>query len=276
MDLSNENVIHKKENGIEYLQFRKLLEYPEIWHAFAIKPLNFRGYNAGKFIATDYKKFLENQSQEYNMLIRPLQEHTDKVIRVDKKINEDSPDLFLDYLNQVDGIVTDKKEFILATTSADCIALIIYDPVKKVIANVHSGWRGTFKKISLKAVEKMKEEYGCNPEDIIVCICPSIRKCHFEVKTDVESECRKIFDYTGKLEEIIEFKSVENDEDKFMIDTILITKLLLKEAGIKKENIIDSNICSLCYNEQINSRRGDGGNFGLNAAFIKLNKKEDL
>ena len=126
MDLSNENVIHKKENGIEYLQFRKLLEYPEIWHAFAIKPLNFRGYNAGKFIATDYKKFLENQSQEYNMLIRPLQEHTDKVIRVDKKINEDSPDLFLDYLNQVDGIVTDKKEFKIPSHIKNLISYLIF------------------------------------------------------------------------------------------------------------------------------------------------------
>ena len=90
------------------------------------------------------------------------------------------------------------------------------------------------------------------------------------MKSDVESECRKIFEYTGKLEEIIEFKGVENDEEKFMIDTILITKLLLKEAGVKEENIVDSNICSLCANEKINSRRGDGGHFGLNAAFIKL------
>ncbi len=271
MNLSNENVIHKKENEIEYLQFKRLLEYPEIWHAFAMKPLNFRGYNDGKFIATDYKKFLENQSQEYKMLIRPLQEHTDRVVRVDEKINKDSPDLFLEYLDQVDGVVTDKKEFILATTSADCIALIMYDPIKKVIANVHSGWRGTFKKISLKAIEKMKREYGCNPEDIRVCICPSIRKCHFEVKSDVESECREIFGYTNKLDEIIRFKGIEEGEEKFFVDTILITKLLLKEAGVKDENIIDSNICSLCANEKINSRRGDGGHFGLNAAFIKLN-----
>ncbi len=271
MDLSNENVIHVKENGIEYLQFKKLLEYPEIWHAFAMKPLNFRGYNAGEFVATDYKKFLESQGQEYTKLVRPLQEHTDNIIKVEEKINEDEPDLFLEYLRNVDGVETNKKDLILATTSADCIALLIYDPIKKVIANIHSGWRGTFKKISLKAIKKMKEDYGCNSEDIIVCICPSIRACHFEVKTDVESECRKIFGYTNKLEEIIKFKDIEEGEEKFFIDTILITKILLKEAGIREENIIDSGICSLCANEKINSRRGDGGHFGLNAAFIKLN-----
>ena len=75
--------------------------------------------------------------------------------------------------------------------------IIFYDPVKKVIANVHSGWRGTFQKIAEKTVLKMIENYNCNPEDIECFIWPSIRKCHFEVETDVKELCEKTFAYTN-------------------------------------------------------------------------------
>ena len=93
----------------------------------------------------------------------------------------------IDDLNdEIDGLVTNKTNISLATTNADCILLLFFDPVKKVIANVHSGWRGTLQRISIEAVNKMKDEYGCNPEDIICCICPSIRKCHFKVHKDVQ------------------------------------------------------------------------------------------
>ena len=270
MDLSNENIIHVKKDGYEYLQFKKLLEYPELWHAFVIKPLNFRGNKAERTIAEDYEKFCDYEGLDYKYVVRALQEHTDIVKNITEKKNLNGPEILMEYLNDVDGLITDKKDFILATTSADCIALLIYDPVKKVIANVHSGWKGTFKKISLKAIEKMKEDYNSNPEDIIVCICPSIRACHFEVKTDVESECRKIFAYTNRLDEIIKFKGYENEEEKFYIDTVLITKLLLEDAGVKPENIIDSDVCTLCNKEVLHTRRGDGEKFGLNAAFIKF------
>ena len=59
-------------------------------------------------------------------------------------------------------------------------------PVKKAIANTHSGWKGTIQRIAVKTVEKMIKEFECNPKDIICCICPSIRKCHFEVEKDVK------------------------------------------------------------------------------------------
>ena len=70
-----------------------------------------------------------------------------------------------------------------------------------------------------------------------MCICPSIRKCHFEVKEDVKNLCEKIFAYTKRLDEIIEYIGKdENQVDKWKIDTVLITKILLLECGIKEEN----------------------------------------
>ena len=68
--------------------------------------------------------------------------------------------------NSTDGLITNKKDIILATTNADCILMLFFDPQKKVIANVHSGWKGTLQEISIEAVKKMKKEYSCNAEDI--------------------------------------------------------------------------------------------------------------
>lgn len=269
MDLSNENVIHIKNGEIEYLQFRRLLEYKELNHAYVLKPLDFR-VREENVIPKAYKKFLDSFNIKYETLVRPHQMHTDKIVIIDKKENKDNPDFFNEYLKGVDGTITDKEEITLATTNADCILLMFYDPIKKVIANVHSGWRGTFKKIAQITVKKLKEEFDCNPSDIIVCICPSIRKCHFKVHNDVKDECEKIFEYTNRLNEIIENGEVDEEGQTYYIDTILITKILLEEEGIKKENIIDSGICSVCNVDKINSRRGDGENYGLGAAFIQF------
>ena len=147
---------------------------------------------------------------------------------------------------------------------------LFYDPNKNVIANVHSGWRGTFQKIAQKTVRKMKEEYNSNPEDIIACICPAIRVCHFEVDTDVKEECERIFKYTNRLDEIIKLGRVFEEKQKYNIDTILINKILLKEEGLKEENILDSGICSVCSSEKVHSRRVEGANFGVGSAVIAL------
>ena len=87
MDLSNENIIHVKKDGYEYLQFKKLLEYPELWHAFVIKPLNFRGNKAEKTIAEDYENFCDYEGLDYKYVVRALQEHTDIVKNITEKKN---------------------------------------------------------------------------------------------------------------------------------------------------------------------------------------------
>ena len=67
----------------------------------------------------------------------------------------------------VDGLITDKSNKILSLTYADCICLYFYDPVKNVIGNIHSGWRGTYQQIAKIAVKILKQKYGVKPEDLI-------------------------------------------------------------------------------------------------------------
>jgi len=276
MDLSNENVIHVRKNGIEYLQFRKLLEYSDdIVHAYTLgTDISYRTLSTKREELPkeefernlqNYKNICKELNVDYINLIRPNQFHTDEVKIVEDKINKNFPDFNLKEYNDVDGLVTNKRDKLLVTSNADCILLIFYDPIKKVIANVHSGWKGTIQQISVKAVEKMKNEFNCNLQDIICCICPSIRKCHFEVDEDIKDLFKEKFKNLTQIDEIIEQKG-----EKWHIDTVLINKVILKQAGLKEENIIDSGICSVCNSNLIHSYRVEKEGYGLEVAIVGL------
>ena len=280
MDLSNENVVHVKKQGVEYLQFRRLLPYQEnLQHAYSLgTSMNFRTARVGgKSLAKeeyekamqDYQKLCKEMDGNYIEIVKTNQSHTDEVKVIEKKLKKDEPDINLEEYEATDGLITNKKNLILSTTNADCILLFFFDPVKNVIANVHSGWRGTLQRISVKAVEKMKEKFDCKPKDIICCICPSIRKCHFEVEKDVKDPFENEFSDLGKenLTRIIEEKILGK---KWNIDTVLINQIILEKEGLKKENIVDSGICSVCHADKIHSYRVEKQGYGLNAALIKL------
>ena len=273
MDLSNENIIHVKNKNIEYLQFKKLLQYPEIKYAYVIgldknfkislEPKNDEEKIKNNLSKKSYKEICDELNIKYKNIVNTDQSHTDNIQIIKNKINNDKPDFNL-YKN-TDGLITNKKNIILSTINADCILLVFYDPIKKVIANVHSGWRGTIKRISVKTIEKMKEEYNCNPQDIICCMSPSIRKCHFEVDNDVYQIFKNEYKDLKNFDEL----AVKNN-DKWNIDTIEINRTILKNAGLKKENIIDSGICSVCNKNLIHSYRGMGEEAGRATQIISL------
>ena len=278
MDLSNENIIHVNKNGVQYIQFRKLLEYSDIIrHAYSLgTDVNFRTAKVNKqqlsrneyeLAINSYKNLCDSIGSNYINTVKTNQNHTDTIKIANKKIKEDEPDFNLTEYNETDGIVTNKKNLILSTTNADCILLLLFDPIKKVIANVHSGCRGTLQRISTKAIEKMEKEYNCNPKDIICCICPSIRKCHFEVEKEVkdmfEEEFKSIVEKNDIITETISSK-------KWTIDTVLINQIILEEKGLKKENIIDSKICSVCNSNLVHSYRVEKEGYGLETAIIEL------
>lgn len=268
-DLSNKNVIHVKKGDVEFLQFRKLLEYSnEINHAYSLgTKMNFKiGDNLEEDIKRteeNYKKLCDCIQSDYTHVVRPHQKHTDIV----KCVKEDKVDsIYSKEYTNTDGLITNKDEVALATINADCILFLFYDPIKRVIANIHSGWRGTLQRISIKTIEKMKEEYGCNAQDIICCICPSIRKCHFEVDKDVKDLFQQEFtDVNNFIEETMPGK-------KWHVDTVKINIEILKKAGLREKNIIDGGICSVCNSDKVHSFRVEGKDYGAATALIEIKK----
>ena len=262
MDLSNEIIIHVKKDQIEYLQFKVLLEYGLV-NCFTTKvnDFNLDGRCDRSITEYNYERICRSIGIDRNSIVRPNQSHLDVVQRVD--------DLGIKY-SDVDGLVTDKPGINLTLSFADCTPILMFDPVNKAIANIHSGWKGTAKKIAPKAIEKMQKEYGTNPKDIIVCIGPCIRQCHFEVSDDVKEIYEKEFSYLGVNKEII--KPEDGKEGKYMVDTTLVNKLLLNEKGVKEENIYDCNICTVCNGNIIHSFRADKEKSGRNVAILGLKR----
>lgn len=257
-----ENIVYQNKDGIEYIQFKKLLEYPEITHCYTMKSnnqLNFQ-IRDRDFFNQSCNKIYKCLELKNPLVVRPYQTHTDNV-KVVRKIEK---------LEDTDGIITNKKEIALITTSADCISLLLYDPVKKAIGSIHSGWKGTLKGIIVKAIDKMKNEYKSNPEDIICCICPSIRQCCFEVDEDVKNLFYNKYKDLKNIDEIIKLGDKKEDKQKYYIDTVKINIELLKNIGLKEENIIDSNICTMCHSKEFHSYRADGKDFGVNGAIIAI------
>ncbi len=260
--LGNDNIIIKQGDGIEYIQFKRLLNYG-IKHAYTLKceGINFRSNSPEEI--DSYKKIFDCLGLNLETYSKPLQKHTNNVKCIDRVMEKSE-------LENTDGLITNKENITLVTTNADCILFLFYDPKEKVIANVHSGWRGTFKRIGEKTIEKMIQEYHCNPENIEIYIWPSIRKCHFEVDEDVKLECEEIFGFTNKINEFIQKGQIKEGKQKYFIDTVLINKILFIKMGIKEENIIDCEICSVCNKDKIRSYRAEGKEFKLATSIISL------
>ena len=263
MDLSNENMAHVKNDGIEYLQFRKLLEFPNLVHAYtlSVDGIDFNGKAEKSITEHSYNMLCNALKINRENVVKPHQTHTDCIKNVENDVQKTSKE----YLENVDGLLTSKPNTDLVLSFADCTPILLYDPAKKVIGNIHSGWRGTAQKIGQKAVLKMINDYGSKPENIIACIGPCIGKCHFEVDEDVKNIFEQNFSYLNRNCDII-----EKHENKYHIDTTLINRLILQECGINSANIIESKICTICNSNLMHSYRAQKENSGRNIAVLGM------
>lgn len=156
-----------------------------------------------------------------------------------------------------DGLITNKSNIALVTKSKDCNSIFIIDTKNKILGNIHSGWKGTLKSIITIAINQMKEKYNSASKDIKIVFNPSIRECCFEVDNDVYDL------FIKKYKDKSYYQKVGN---KYHINLVRIIKDDAKKLGIKEENIIENNICTLCNRKLFNSHRNN--DIELNYALI--------
>lgn len=279
----------------QLLKFKKLDEFKDkVELVYSLKTYN-NGFkydlkeNAVEDVRVKkFDKIAQSLNIDKRKIILPKQEHTDniRIIEekdiIDNKYNFDEKDsldiidsnlvtnLFYK-LRDIDGLITNVKGAILATTFADCTPLFFYDPIQNVIANVHSGWVGTTKKIGAKAVDMIVNQMGCNPKNILCFIGPHIRKDHFLVNDDVKEIFENTFPDICKNYNVIEETNLHNEKGKqYRIDTTLINKIMLKEKGILEENIFDCNLCTVCNKDMFHSRRAEGIDYEVNTGIMYL------
>ena len=160
-------------------------------------------------------------------------------------------------LFEIDGLMTDRAGIPLVTFFADCVPLIFYDPVKRVIASSHSGWKGTVHKIGEKTVSMMEEKMGCRREDILAVIGPSICQNCYEVSEDVALQFENVFS-REQYEEMI----IEKENGKYQLDLWKANEYILLDAGIKREDLSVTDLCTCCNPEFLFSHRASHGRRG--------------
>ena len=158
-----------------------------------------------------------------------------------------------------DALITDKPNIGLAISSADCSAVFIYDSVKNVIAGIHSGWRGTQKRIVTKTLLEMKTRFSYQPEDLFAYIAPSISQNNYEVGKEVAKQ----FDQ----------KYLKVKGDKFLLDVSANNYDMLQEFGIPSANIEKSDLCSYANNKLLHSYRREGAKSGRALGIIAIVEK---
>lgn len=163
-----------------------------------------------------------------------------------------------------DGLITDQPGLALTIFSADCIPVLLYDPVKKVIAAVHAGWRGTAGDIAGKAARQMQQDYGCAGGDILAAIGPGISQCCFETHADVPNAM------TEALGSVAAPYIRSLDNGKFQVDLKGINAALLVQAGVAPDHIDISGDCTACLGGKYWSHRVTQGKRGSQAAILQL------
>jgi YfiH family protein len=162
---------------------------------------------------------------------------------------------------KADAILTDRVGVSLFMRFADCVPVVLFDPVRRVIGLVHAGWRGTVDRIAGVAVAGMSERYGSKPADVLACVGPSICVEHYQVGDDVRSAAWASFgEKTGSL-------FIAKD-DRFHFDLWAANRLVLEEAGVQRIEV--SEICTACHTPDWYSHRAEHGKTGRFGAIIAL------
>ncbi len=155
-----------------------------------------------------------------------------------------------------DALITSKKNLGLAIIVADCTPIFIYDFKEKVIAAIHSGWRGTEQKILYKTLIKLQKDFGSNPQNLLAYIGPSISAPNYEVGNEVA----KKFDENYVLEK----------DGKLFLDVSGINYKMLIDFGIPQNQIQKSELCTYEFKTLLHSYRRDGNKSGRSLGVIAL------
>ena len=277
---TEETVLTVKENrGVTYLSFPILEDTGLVSHAFSTR---LGGVSKGDFatmnfsftrgddrddVLENYRRMAAALGVDRERMVLTWQTHTTNVRRVTEEDEGKGIVRDRDY-RDVYGLITDIPGITLVTFFADCVPLYFLDPVHKAIGLSHSGWRGTVKRMGQVTVDAMKEAFGTRPEDIIACIGPSICGDCYEVGEEVADEFADAFH--EKYHDVILLKK---QNGKYQLDLWKANEIVLKEAGIKGDNLAVTNICTYCNPQLLFSHRRTAERRGNLCAFLSLKEK---
>ena len=259
-------MILRKVNDIKYLQFRNLSIFENLVH-FSTTRIGgvstgiLDSLNLGYTVNDNPKNVtqnLENLSKilgfERKQMVSPKQTHS-KNIGIVKSTNDIFPNTY--------ALITNIPGICIFVRTADCVPILLFDPVQKAVAIIHSGWKGTVHKISQHTIELMQTEFGTKPNDLIAGIGPSIGPDVYEVGPEV---IELFYEQFG----IDHITKPVKDSEKGLLNLWKVNKNILLESGIPENQIEIAEICTYANPELFYSARRNGVKTGRMATGIIL------
>lgn len=252
-----------------FFEFDNIKAIPEIHHGISTRiGGHSQGHMAGFNLSYEVEDSIEAVKSNRLILASffevdpgklyfPKQIHSDKIVEVTTQTSEND-------LIGVDALITQTPGIVIGVMSADCVPILVVDPLKRVIAAIHAGWKGTVLAIAKKTVLTMQHKLGCNPKDLIAGIGPSISAVNYEVGMDV---IRAVHFSFPKAEKFL-LPSKANNRAYF--DLWKANHYWLSISGIPENQIEIAGICTYENSERFYSSRYFQHKTGRFAACISL------
>lgn len=310
--IMNECAILKNTDTTPYVAFPIFSAYPELVCGFSTRlggvsrgcfasmNLGFHRGDEEDRVFENYRRICGSMGFAPEQLIFTDQVHKTNVRRAYRADCGKGIVSERDY-GEVDAHITNEPDAVLLVFGADCVPLFFYDPVKHAIGAAHAGWRGSVGGIAAKTVARMQAEFGCDPSDLLVAIGPSIGPECYEVGAEVAGEFFPVFGEcrTQALKSsaageddipVLSLKrsqkradaripsggdGAENGQDKYRLNLWEANRRMLLHAGVRKEHIAVSGLCTMCRQDLFFSHRASGGRRGSMAGFIMLTGKNE-
>lgn len=215
--------------------------------------------NLGARVGDDLQAVRENRRRFFGyfgieppQVVRVKQVHGDGVLTVDEGLasREGFPRLLLDEHYEYDALITNLPDLALVVSTADCLPLLVADPVRGAVAAVHAGWRSTAKRIADRTIEAMGAAYGTDPADCRVAIGPGIRGCCYEVGPVVTEAVAAVLPSW-------EQHATGTHPGHFRLDLAGVNRAILVEAGVRPDRIVDVGLCTACRTDLFFSYRAE-------------------
>ena len=269
--------LHNK-NGVLYISF-DILDKFGIVNGFSTRiggvskehlssmNLSFHRGDDPANVMENHKRLGKVAGYDYRKLVFSDQVHETAIYKVTEKDAGKGITVPSDIVS-TDGLVTNIPGIPLMTFYADCVPVYFYDPIKKVVAMNHSGWKGTVKNISSHMIEMMNREYGSSASDIICVIGPSICQACYEVSLDVAEAFGAAYH-----EEEYASMMIDKGNGKYQLDLHKANYYNLINSGVSAEHIAVTDICTCCNPALLFSHRASHGMRGNLGGFIMLPEK---
>lgn len=265
----------QKINEITLLTVTAFSDTGLVSHGFTsrtggVSPVPYQSLNMGFTVNDEHDNVIRNRQRVADGLGFPLEDlvaakqvHGDRVAVITGEQLGKGALTYDTALKDTDALITDQPGIPISTYHADCIPVLLLDPVTPAIGLAHAGWKGTALQIGAKTLAKMTACYGTNPQDCLAAIGPGIGPCCYEVDDKVKDVFARQFAGSEDF-----FKPVGTGH--WHLDLWLANAAALQQAGVPQQNIFVSGLCTSCNHELFFSHRRDKGQTGRMASLMML------